>query len=67
MFPTDAQQSENLEFGTYFGIASTIDGLIKIVRIGGLCPERMYGLKSSPHRWLIGTSAVAKLRIIRQY
>lgn len=28
MFPTDAQQSENLEFGIYFGIASTIDGLM---------------------------------------
>jgi len=27
MLPTDAQQSENLEFGIYFGIASTIDVL----------------------------------------
>ena len=30
MFPTDAQQSENLEFGLYFGIASTIDGLMML-------------------------------------
>lgn len=28
MSPTDAQQSENLEFGLYFGIASTIDVLM---------------------------------------
>ena len=30
MFPTDAQQSEKLEFGLYFGIASKIDELMML-------------------------------------
>lgn len=30
MFPTEAQQSENLEFGLNFGIASMIDELMML-------------------------------------